>query len=306
MKALRVFGGFLLFFFIFFILAALGMGIPAAYSFRTLKNRISEEEERTKTTATALADACARMAESGKPDERGKRLEAYFTENREKGLFFRAFLVSANGTIIAHSDPAEKENLRGNIATDEFRYNIDLILEPARKNSAGVLFSDYFIMEKEIPFSREELKLLKRYLYPGIDRTGWIASRAVFEKDSPIGTVNFIIGKERIYHHITATRQALLRLAPAIGAGSLAAAVAIFLFSLLVFSRRRERSRGECVDAPTEEIDVIASAPAITAASRRQNEPVTVFYDEETSQSPQMIIQDAIPIRKRRNYASNS
>jgi hypothetical protein len=57
-------------------------------------------------------------------------------------------------------------------------------------------------MDKTNPFNKRELKLLKEYVYNGIDSTGWLTSKTVFYKDKAIGSINFIISKERIYESI--------------------------------------------------------------------------------------------------------
>ena len=176
------------------------------YFYFTAQKRITEIEQYTRGYSVALAEAFAGMAElSHKKKEYGP-LTDLFREKIGQNIIDEAFFVLIDGTLIAHSRKDIEDELKGNMANDEFAYNLDLILAPAQKAEKSAKFSNYNISGKEIPSfplpygtSREHRNLIKKYLYPDINKTGWLVSRAVFDKNNAVGTVNFIISKDRIY-----------------------------------------------------------------------------------------------------------
>ncbi len=192
-------GIFLLLFIIESLVAATAV---VAYFIYAGKSQIEEMESYTRSYSISLAEAFSRVAEIGYRAKKPALLKTLFKEKIEEKLITEAFFVLKNGKIIAHSNKERTKQLKGNIASDEFAYNLDLILKPVRQKSREVLFSDYDIVDSPAPFERNERMLLKRYLYPKIDSTGWLASKSVFIKKKPAGVVGFIISKEKVYSFI--------------------------------------------------------------------------------------------------------
>ncbi|HRX14709.1 MAG TPA: hypothetical protein P5123_00180, partial [Spirochaetota bacterium] len=65
-----------------------------------------------------------------------------------------------DGTLLGHSKLGEMERLSGNIATDEFVYNIDLIFQPVSINLDSTFQSDYYIIDYKPPFNKKETERL--------------------------------------------------------------------------------------------------------------------------------------------------
>lgn len=188
---------------LFFIQAILTTASLTVYFTHSGKRITSEIEQYTKNYSITMAEAVSDTAELSYDLKQYTALTDLLNNRIRQNIADEAFFVLNNGAIIAHSKKGAAESLKGNIGNDEFAYNIDLILSRSWQNSRDVLFCDYNFIDKTIPFEMRELKLLKTYIYSGIDSTGWLASKAVFLKDKSIGTVNFIISKERIYNPIS-------------------------------------------------------------------------------------------------------
>ncbi len=225
-----------IFFMLFFIESLIAAGASLAYFFYIGRGGIAEMESNIRSYAVPVAEAFGSIAEMSYRTKNFSRLRTLFRERIEQRIISEAFFVLRDGRLIAHSDPAVSESLKGNLAGDELAYNMDLILRPLAQKSRDVFFSEYNIVSKPAPFKREYRMLLKRYFYPNIDSTGWIASRAVFGKKKPVGTVCFIIGKERIYSFLVAHINRSLGILFI----SLAVACAVsFLVTLVVMVRYR-------------------------------------------------------------------
>jgi len=85
---------------------------------------------------------------------------------------------------------------------DEMAYNLDMILLPVQTKNSDLIFNNYNIINKTIPFNRQQRDLLKKYVYSDLNSTGWLFTKGIFVKGKPAGTVNFIISKDRIYTSI--------------------------------------------------------------------------------------------------------
>jgi hypothetical protein len=193
-----------IFFMLFFIESLIAAGASLAYFYYIGRSGLAEIESNTRSCSVPIAEAFGSMAEMCYRTRNYSRLRTLFREKTEQRIISEAFFVLKNGRVIAHSDPAVYESLKGNLASDELAYNMDLILRPVAQKSRDVFFTEYNIVSKPAPFKREYRLLLKRYFYRNIDSTGWLASRAVFGKKKPVGAVCFIIGKERIYSFLIA------------------------------------------------------------------------------------------------------
>jgi len=192
-----------IFLMLFIILSFIAAGASFVYFMYAGKSGIAQIESYTRSYSIPLAEAFANMAEMCYREKKYSRLRTLFHEKIEQRAIDQAFVVLKNGKLIAHSDPDIEKKLKGNLASDEFDYNLDLILKPVYRASREALFTDYNITSIKAPFEREYRMLLKTYFYKNIDSTGWLVSRAIFKKKKPVGAVCFIISKKRIYSFIT-------------------------------------------------------------------------------------------------------
>lgn len=225
-----------IFFMLFLIETIMAAGAAGAYFLYAGAGRISEIEADTRSHAVNLAEALGGAAELSYRAKNYSRLKKLFQEKIGERTIDEAFFILRSGKLIAHSDPQAEEKLKGTMAGGGSAYNLDLILQPVTSNSTGVLFTDYNIVSRPVPFERSQQDLIRHYLYRGIDSSGWLASRAVYGRKKPVGTVGFIISKTRIYafirDHVDRTLQ-VFRIA-------LAAAFLVSLtVSLVVYARYR-------------------------------------------------------------------
>ncbi|MBN2160758.1 MAG: hypothetical protein JW807_15325 [Spirochaetes bacterium] len=223
---------------IFFILLAIesliAAGVSLAYFYYAGRSGIASIESNTRTYITPLAESFGTMAELCYRTKKYDRLKGLFREKLDKRVINEAFFILKNGRLAAHSDPAVEQKFRK--ANVEAVYTMDLVLLPAYRASRDVLYTEYGIPSKRVPFDRRYRELIKTYLYHDIDSTGWLASRAVYRKKKPVGAVCIIIGKDSIYSFI---RGHLERSGRILSASLLTALAVSFLVSLLIFFRYR-------------------------------------------------------------------
>ncbi|MBP7739054.1 MAG: hypothetical protein KA369_24005 [Spirochaetes bacterium] len=193
-----------IFIMLFIVEAIIAAGTSLAYFYYIGRSSIATIETNTRSYAMPVAEAFGTMAEMCYRTKKFDRLQFLFQEKIGQRSIKEAFFVLRDGRVIAHSDPATMERLKGNLAGDELAYNMDLILFPVIQKSRNVFFTDYNIVTKRAPFERQYRMLLKRYFYPNIDSTGWLASRAVYGRKKPVGAVCFIIGKDRVFTFLAA------------------------------------------------------------------------------------------------------
>jgi len=184
------------------ILSAITTGGATAYFLHTGKKQIAIIEKYTKSYATVMAEGFADLASYSIWTKRYIELRKLFHNEIKAATIDEAFVVLNNGTLIVHSNKNIEKKLKGNIATDEFAYNIEWILRPSIKKTREIQLTAYNVMGKIIPFYREERNLIKKYLYKDINLTGWLVSKAIYVKGKPVGTVSFIIYRDRIYDYI--------------------------------------------------------------------------------------------------------
>jgi hypothetical protein len=317
---MKVFVHVIIFFVLFGVFSGISSGIMGYYLYSTSKREIGKIEKETAAVAETLTDASAKMAELGRAAVRADQMNQFFKYNLDKKLFYKAFFVLENGTIVAHSNPLEAKDLRNNIAADEFRYNLDQIYRPIRDKSINIYFTDYFIMDKTIPFTKNEMRYLKKYLYTGIDRNGWLANKTVYENGKAVGTVNFLIGKDTVYSLVRENLNSALSSLPYLGGGS----CILSLFLLILFgisSSIRGRNMQPISRIDPESISLFEHDDIQYEPISLQHSGDTVQFHEipdETGSSPTifgecdeneileekrygpLVIQDAIPVRKRR------
>jgi hypothetical protein len=190
-----------IFLIVFIFLLLLSAAISSGYFYFEAKNRITEMENYTRNYSIPLAEAFANVAELSYKDKNLYKLNRLFREKIQASIIDEAFFVLSNGKIVVHSDQGIEKELKGNIATDEFAYNLDLIMLPIWTKVDHAQFMDYHIYSenKKIPFTKPVIKLLKQYIYSKTDVSGWLVTRAVYVNGKSIGCVSFIISKDRIY-----------------------------------------------------------------------------------------------------------
>ena len=225
-----------IFLLIFFTESILGSLALFAYTYVSLKKNINAVEEYTRSYSKTLAEAFASVAELSLKTNKTDSLKILFHEKIQQNTIDEAIFVLADGRLIVHSNTSVENGLGGNIANDEMAYNLDLILEPVKKNSRELILSDYNIIDRKIPFSRKERDLIGRYIYPGINTTGWLFTKGVFVDDKPAGAVCFLTGKERIFSVIRETSLHTLKYFYTVIAGSF---VISLIISFIILTRYR-------------------------------------------------------------------
>lgn len=311
--------GIFIFLLLFLILSS--TFIIGLYFYINTQNQISTIERETKDYAITLTNACAQIAESSTKKNLSSGLNKFFRKNNKKNIYFKAFFVLKNGKILAHSDLEEKKSLKNNIATDEFSYNISQILGPLKHKKHETLFVDYHIYEKEIPFSKQNRKLLKKYIYSEIDKNGWLSTRAILRDKKKIGTVNFIITKDKIYQEIF--RNIAFAKRNAVRAYAFSFIFSLF-FALIVLLRYQSirlkimatekykhaqktrnlvHNNGSNYN-PKEAIHNVTNMPIRKIVDNQQPTEVNYIYEEKDDiahPDDELRIHDAIPIRSRRS-----
>jgi hypothetical protein len=235
------------------ILLLLSISISSFYFYFTIKKELGDIVKNTQNYSISLAEAFARVAELSYPSRKYYKLKSLFQDKIQENIIDEAFFVLSDGKIIVHSKKEIAKKLKGNIANDEFAYNIDLIMLPLRKHAREAQFVDYNIINTKIPFDKRQRYLIKKYLYNKIDITGWLVNRVVFVKNKPIGTVNFIISKHRIYGSIFSLLEESAQLLFLLSIISLT--VSIFISSI-IYVRYRTISRRSAKDvSPAEQAE---------------------------------------------------
>jgi hypothetical protein len=303
-----------IFFMLIVIESVIAAGASFAYFLFEGKNGIAEIESYTRSYSMPLADAFGAMAEMCYRAKNYSRLRILFHEKIEQRVIDQAFVVLRNGKLIAHSDPDIEKKLKGNLASDEFAYNLDLILRPVYDASREVLFTDYNIPSMPAPFERQYRMLLKTYFYQNIDSTGWLVSRAIFGKKKPVGAVCFILSKQRIYSFITEHIDRSVRL---FTVSMLIACAVSLIVSLVVLFRYRGIQKRALVSRSgfTNELSNMTITPRTSGPAREEESIVVEMlnvgekYTKAAADSAVVIegspfqqkreIKDAIPIQEK-------
>jgi len=191
-----------IFLFMFIIESVLGLIALTGYSVLSLKKNLSGIEEYTINYSRTMAEAFARVAELSIRTDNYISLKTLFQEKIQQNTIDEAMFVLADGRLIVHSNTAVEKGLAGNIANDQMAYNLDLILEPVIKNNKELIFNNYNIINTGIPFSRPEMEVIRKYIYPDITTSGWLFTRGVFTDGKAAGSVCFLVSKGRIHQEI--------------------------------------------------------------------------------------------------------
>jgi hypothetical protein len=180
----------------------IGTAGVVSYFYFSGKKNISDIESYTVNYSKTMAEAFARVAEFSYSTKKYSSLKTLFHEKIEENTIDEAFFVLPDGRLVVHSSTTAEKELMGNIATDEMAYNLDMILLPVETKSSELFLNNYNIINKVVPFKRQDRDLLKKYVYKDLNSTGWIFTKGIFYKGKPAGTVNFIVSKDRIYDSI--------------------------------------------------------------------------------------------------------
>lgn len=317
---MRVFVNIIIFCILCGVFSGASSGIMVYYLYSTSKRDIGKIEKEARNVAETLTDASSKMAELGRGKARADQMNQFFKYNLDRKLFYKAFFVLENGTIEAHSNPGEVKELRYNIAADEFRYNLEQIYQPIHDQSKNIYFVDYFILDKKIPFRKKEIKYLKKYLYAGIDRNGWLANRSVYEDGKAVGTVNFLIGKDKVYSLVRENLRFVKHSLPYLGGGSVFLSLFLMILLRLTSSTKVKHVRMapsidpesinilEHDDVRYEPVTMKKTGSSVQIYEIKEgsaSSPIVfeefdgIQVPEDEEQGP-LVIQDAIPIRKRR------
>lgn len=185
---------------IMFLLLAI-MASPAAmfYKYRQLASDIDDFTVQVKNISKTLITTYAESAELAYATRSHAQLLSLIQESKNIKGIKEVFFVLDNGTIIAHSDKEKEHQLKGNIANDEFYYNIDMILYPHAKQSRELFIFDYFVPDLPLPFNTIVRKYIQQFLYKDINTNSWLVTKAVYYKGKSIGTINCIIVKTPVY-----------------------------------------------------------------------------------------------------------
>ncbi len=270
-----------------FLLSATTAG---GYFYWNGRSRSGEIERDTKKYATAMIEALGHVAELSYASKNYSRLKTLLREKMSENSTLEAFFILIDGRIVAHSSHEAEERLLGNVANDEFAYNLDLLLLPVHRGSSEVLFIDYNIINQRPPFDKYRRELLKRFIYPRIGAVGWLASRAVYHRAKAVGTVNLILHKRRIHSSLESLGRESVALFVALSACSLLISIVV---SLMVYRRdRREPCVGQERRRDAHKPERIRNIEDVEAVM------TTSGILEGASQGVRRDVKDAIPLFK--------
>ncbi len=290
-----------IFLMLFIIQSAAVIVSVSAYFVHTGKKRISDIENYTRNYCITMAEGFSSLAELSSKTKNYKNLRELFQEKLRENTVDEAFFVLPNGKIIVHSNKDAEKNLEGNIANDEFLYNLETIFMPLKKNSREVFFENYNYIGKDVPFERDDRMLIKKYIYGDVDKSGWIVVRAVYNKKKPVGSVGFIISKERIYGviktHIAETYRILYIALIASFLISVIISIIIFVRYRMIETRTMKFSGGETAPAAAKDtindhIELLEETGNVTGKgdARILNFKSLKFEDEIVSREKENII----------------
>ncbi|MGB4267999.1 MAG: hypothetical protein WBK20_02340 [Spirochaetota bacterium] len=195
---------------LFFLIVIIVSSGALFYKYRLLVSQIDEFTIQAKNVSKTLITTYADAAELAYATRSTNQLLSLIQESKNIKGIKEVFFVLDNGTIVAHSDKEKAKELKGNIANDEFYYNIDMILYPHTKQSRELFIFDYFIPDLPLPFNTIIRKYLQQFLYKGINTNSWLVTKAVYSKGKSIGTINCIIVKSPIYDMMNSYYKELL------------------------------------------------------------------------------------------------
>ena len=291
-----------IFLIVFLILLLLSAAVSISYFYFEAKNRITEIETYTRNYSIPLAEAFANVAELSYKDKSFTRLKRLFREKIKASIIDEAFFVLSDGKIVVHSDLDIEKELKGNIATDEFAYNLDLIMLPIWTKVDHAQFMDYHIYNpaKKIPFNKEAIKYFKKYIYEKIDVSGWLVTRAVNVRGKSIGCISFIISKERIYKFLLEHYDLTVKLSIVLAVLSF---LISFFVSVIIFIRYRSLNKVRYYKTNIDKYDKIEPLEGNIVIENKVKEAIKIKPNtnsvkiKEFMLSGKKMIKDAILIK---------
>ncbi len=181
------------------MIAAIASSGAIYYKYIHVKSDIAAFTSQVKNIAKTLISTYAQASERAYATRSNDQLLSLIEESKNIKGIKEVFLVLDDGKILAHSDTKKANELKGNIANDEFYYNIDMILYPHAQQSRELFIFDYFVPDLRLPFTTIVRKYIQQFLYKDINTNSWLVTKAVYDKGKSIGTINCIIVKTPIY-----------------------------------------------------------------------------------------------------------
>ncbi len=273
------------------LLAALSIAAAAGYFYYTCSGAIRSTIDATRKHSTELIEVLGSVAEISHARKSYGSLRLLLREKIKGSNGMVAFFTLSDGSIMAHSSLEGEKAVAGNIAGDEFTYNRDQIFLPLTRRTNEVHFLEYNIIARSVPFDRRQREFIKRFLYPAIGSTGWLATRAVYSNGRPVGTFNFIISKDPVYSIITSTAAGTRKLLTLLLLGSLLVSLIVSLMLYLRMQRMPALAFAAADSGPRE--------GALNDGSGRLRPPKSVLTrGEPAARKTGSAIRDAIPIIK--------
>ncbi|MGQ9844069.1 MAG: hypothetical protein ACUVRK_10950 [Spirochaetota bacterium] len=236
---------------LFLLLAIMASSAAILYKYRQLATDVDEFTIQVKNISKTLITTYAEAAELAYATRSTGQLLSLIQGSKNVKGIKEVFFVLDNGTIIAHSDKEKANELKGNIANDEFYYNIDMILYPHTKQSMELFIFDYFVPDVPLPFTTLIRRYIQQFLYKDINTNSWLVTKAVYSKGKSLGTINCIIIKTPIYDMIKSYHKELVYMLMIICAAALV--FSLFMGIILFIKQKRLLREVKALNAPLRE-----------------------------------------------------
>ncbi len=263
-KSIFPFGIFLL---VFTVQLCVSAGLTGYFTYSYVKNELEKTTDYIKNQYSSAASSLADIASLSYDPKKPGKVSSLFKGRLDGLSAAEALFVLNDGTIISSIDSEPVRAAKGNILNDRIYFNIDLILACSKEGKAGTLFTDYNLITGKPAFTPKIRNYISQYMYSGIKSTAWIASRAVYNRGEPVGTVSLIISKKQISDYLMEQIPVLKRNLILCASGS---ALVALLLSIFVFIRYRSIRKRSAFIA-TDELPEIK-----TPAAEHEAEPVPV------------------------------
>ncbi len=283
-KLKRLFFPVGIFLLMFIAESIIGTAGVVSYFYFSGKRNLSKIEKYTINYSKTMAEAFTRVAEFSYSTKKYSSLKTLFHEKIEESTIDEAFFVLNDGKLIVHSSTTIEKELIGNIASDEMSYNLDMILFPVKTKNRDLILNNYNIINKIIPFKRNEKDFLKKYVYKDLNSTGWLFTKAVYFKDKPVGTVNFIVSKDRVYASINESINQAKHYSILVVMASM---IISFFVSLIILFRYRSIQKNALKSLTDQNLILLTETPpniplTIADITHDQEDSHTIFPDSNT------------------------
>jgi hypothetical protein len=284
--------------FLFIITAVLITRVFEFSSYNELRISIEDKLEKNDLIAEAMLSSLEQIATLSTRTEFGKLADPIY--KKSEGLFTRAFVVRVDGSILSHSEDSEVTRLNGNIGADEFLYNVEEIYYSVKAGISGTVVRDYHLIDVKQPFDVATVELLKNLVNSKIDRNALLYSRRVVLKDRTLSSANIIISKSAIYSEIQRKLDEISRVKLLIIVSSFLLSV---IFGILIYVLIGKNSKRNVVQLPDSYIQPEISPSEVQIVEEIRS-PIQIREEpvvHHRSSQVNPVIQDAIPIRRRRS-----